>query len=239
MSALSSSSEARTEPPSDSRIDEARAQGHVPRAEIVGMAAIWLALVGGFSLFSRDLTDFVRSTLREPLLAIVRGETPSVADWALTLLGRVGATAASVLLLCAFSALLARAVAQGFTFRVGRPARATRFAPVARTRWISASLAVLSMGIVLGITIPELLRVQVTSLLPTLSLLTSRLASVLALVAVLDALLARTAWWRSLWMTRHERRTEEREAYGTPELRAARERLRRESQAESPVGSRP
>jgi len=239
MSALSSSSEARTEPPHDSRIDEARAQGHVPRAELVGMAAIWLGLVGGLSLFSRDLTDFVQSSLRQPLLAIVRGEKPAIADWPLTLLGRVGATVASVLLLCAFSALLARAVAQGCTFRVGRPARVKRFAPMARTRWISASLACLCIGVVLGIAIPELLRAEVTSLLPMLSALTFRLASVLALVAVLDALLARTAWLRSLWMTRHERRAEEREAYGTPELRAARERLRRESHAESPIGSRP
>jgi len=239
MSGPSSSSEARTEPPSDSRIDEARAQGHVPRAELVGVAAIWLVLVGALSLFSRHLTDFVQSTLREPLLAIVSGDRPAIAAWPLRLLGRVGATWASVLVLCAFCALLARAVAQGFTFRVGRPARAKRFAPMARTRWISAGLSALCIGAMLGIAAPTLLRTETPSLLPTLSVLAFRLAGVLALVALLDALLVRTAWWRSLWMTRHERRTEEREAYGTPELRAARERLRRESHAESPLGSRP
>jgi flagellar biosynthesis protein FlhB len=49
----------------------------------------------------------------------------------------------------------------------------------------------------------------------------------LSACALVDAFLARAAFFRSLWLTRREHREEQREAYGSPELRAERERLRR------------
>ena len=65
-----------------------------------------------------------------------------------------------------------------------------------------------------------------------LTTLTLRLVAVLLLLSLIDAALSRAAWWRSLWMTRRERKAEDREAYGSPELHAARARIRRETQAE-------
>ena len=53
------------------------------------------------------------------------------------------------------------------------------------------------------------------------------LAVALALVAVIDVASARTAFLRALWMTRQELREEQREAYGSPELRGARAAVRR------------
>ncbi len=239
MSAPSSSSEARTEPPSDSRIAEARAQGHVPRAEFVGLAVIWLILVGAFAFLSLGLIDVVQTMLRAPLQSIADGVTPSIAELPFVVFRRVGVTWAGVLLLCMISALLARAVAQGFTFRVGQPVRAKRFAPVVRTRWLSACLLALVAAVVFACAMPDVLRAEVASLVPTLLRFAFRLAAVLVLVAIVDVLLARTAWWRSLWMTRHQRRLEEREAHGTPELRSARDRLRHESRTEWLLRSRP
>jgi type III secretory pathway component EscU len=65
--------------------------------------------------------------------------------------------------------------------------------------------------------------------------LLTRLALALSALAVIDTAFARAAFFRALWQTRREYTAEQREAYGSPELRAARERVRHESAREESV----
>jgi hypothetical protein len=55
-----------------------------------------------------------------------------------------------------------------------------------------------------------------------------RLSALSALLSVLDVVLARAGFMRSLWLTRREHLDDQREAYGAPEMRTERARLRRE-----------
>ena len=92
-------------------------------------------------------------------------------------------------------------------------------------------VSALSVSVVLGANLAQALRAETATLRSLLTAWGFSMAAVLVLLALVDAALSRAAFWRSLWMTRRERNAEDREAYGSPELRAARERIRRETQA--------
>ncbi len=232
MPATSSSSQARTEPPSASRAAEARAHGHAPRAELASLAAAFLALVWLFARFSELLVRSLQTLLTEPLRRLSQGMAVALEPQGFAALSLFGPMLAAGLALCFVCMLLARSVAQGgvrFSLRALSPRK--HFDKVGSTRWLSALLACVMCSVLIGITLPAALRVQPIDLQEMLTRVAFRLAAALVLLALIDAALARAAWWRSLWMTRRERSAEEREAYGSPELRARRERIRREPHA--------
>lgn len=231
MSATSTS-EARTEPPADSRIHEARAQGHVPRAELAGVVAVFLTLTLLLAVSRERLLEALRSLLREPLRALAAGEVPSLQDALLGAMARLGSSLLFVLSCCLLSVVATLVLAQGVRFRLAVGASKARFAKVESTRIVRIALSGLVCFAAFAGGLFDLLRVLPSELSALLVAGALRFSLLLSLLAVVDTLLSRAAWWRSLWMTRRDRLREEREAFGTPEMRAARQRLRREDRTQ-------
>jgi flagellar biosynthesis protein FlhB len=233
MSAPSSTSQARTEKPSESRVHEARAHGHAPRAELMGLAAAFLTLSLLLVSFGERITHALQALLREPLRAAAHGEHIPLDQQLATVRAWFGPWLASGLALCFVTIVIARSLAQGgFNFSLRALAPRKRFDKIASTRWLSGLIGVALLCVVIGIALPAALRAEPAEFQPLLTTLALRLVAVLLLLALIDAALSRAAWWRSLWMTRRERKAEDREAYGSPELHAARARIRREMQVE-------
>jgi flagellar biosynthesis protein FlhB len=82
----------------------------------------------------------------------------------------------------------------------------------------------------------EFVRVAPGTAGPAASRWLLRASALAALISVLDIVLARTAFLRSLWLTRREHLDDQREAYGSPEMRTARAQLRRETSQSSLEG---
>jgi hypothetical protein len=226
--------EARPYPPSEQRIAEARRAGHVPRTSLVAFAALWGGLSLGLAwcapafqrrggaLFARALSECCSGAARgggargpwspEHLL---RQELP----------GLVG----PLLLCCAGAwllALCACGVAQGMALRwpfARAPRRRFARAAAPRIPRLLAGLLSLACGFA---GLRELLAAEPDQLGATLSRAALRLGAAWIACAVIDAALARGAFFRALWLTRREQRDEQREVHGAPELRAARAQAR-------------
>jgi hypothetical protein len=134
----------------------------------------------------------------------------------------------AVLVCCWGAMLLGLLVAQGSARFVpfSRPGklRLDRARPPRTARALAFSITLVATASVLHAS----LRVTESSLSSLVSSWLIRLAGCLGACALVDAALARAHFFRSLWMTRREHLDELREAYGSPELRSARERVRRE-----------
>jgi flagellar biosynthesis protein FlhB len=218
--------QARTEPPSEARIADARAARHVPRAELVPRASAWCVAVVLLLAFAGQLVNGFQGMVRA---ALATAAAPERAPLAEPLHGPLTALALGVgilLVALAFFMLLAQATAQGFVFspRRRRPRRA--FGHVSRTSWLSTALGVVALAVVLGTLLHSALRVEPDSFAALLWAFASRAGLLLVLVSLLDAVLSRASWWRSLHLTRREAADELREAYGSAALHAARERAR-------------
>jgi type III secretory pathway component EscU len=218
--------EARIHPPSEQRLSEARRQGHVPRAPLVGLFATWAALLLGLSLAAPSLMRALAALLRLPLEASARGHSLALAElWHAAGLQLVSACA--LVLLFAFAALaLGTLIAQGTAFGFALDARLCP-PPLALGR-TARGLFALGLPIIalqLGV---RALRAELAQLAPLLRDFALYAAAYLAACALLDAALARAAHVRSLWLTHSEHKQEQREAYGSPEVRRVRDRLRRE-----------
>ncbi len=232
MSVTSSPHEASTEPPSESRLHEARAQGHVPRVELAGLAAAALVLTFALTGFTAAFSQPLHMLITAPLEALAEAREPTLELGAWAACEQIGRLLASCLLACCVGVVLARGLGQGFGFSLRALAPRRRFAPIASTRAVSGLLSCFGCGVAFLSVVPVALRVETADVTELLSGLSLRLVVVLALLSLVDTFLSRAAWLRSLWMTRRERALEAREAYGIPELRAARERVRRESRTE-------
>ncbi len=232
MSAPSSTSQARSEPPSASSAEEARAHGHVPRADLAGPAAAWLALALLLTNYGNRFVLRLQNLLRDSLQTAATDPMPALGQQSSIAIETFGPMLALALVLCLGAMIVARSVAQGgIGFSLPWFTRRKHFDKVKHTRWLTGLLAAVLCTVVVGSALPAALRVETTELGPVLQSSAWRLAAAFALLAWIDAALTRAAWWRSLWMTRRERKEEEREAYGSPELRAARAHIRRETLA--------
>jgi len=216
-------------PPSASRIEEARATGLAPRPLLVGLAGGCSALLLCVAWQASAVIGALRALLQEPLHALAEGrarQAETLAQEALRTLAYQGAITAGALLLGTACAAL---VAQGPSF--GWPAASKgrgRFAEPAPARSVPF-LAGIVLVVVAGSLLPDLLWVAPAGVGAQLPRLVTRVALFLAALAIIDAALARAAFFRALWLSRREQRDEHREAYGSPEIRATRERIRRES----------
>jgi len=120
-------------------------------------------------------------------------------------------------------------LAQGFVF--SWPQRSRRRFQRARPSYVGAALwSIAVCGLLLG-SVHEALWLEPAGVSPLLARWWVR-ASVIALgVALVDASFARVQFFRALWLTRREQQDELREAYGSPQLRAARAQARQASRA--------
>src|SRR4051794_18189700 len=105
--------EARTYPPSDQRIAEARRAGHVPRSSFVGFTALLAGLSWGLDAWGEGFLGRLGALWRDLLEQLARGQTPEASQ---VLLERVPQTLWPLLAVLAGIFVLAVAlvfVAQG------------------------------------------------------------------------------------------------------------------------------
>ncbi len=218
--------QARTEPPSEARIADARAARHLPRAELVPRASVWCVAAVLLFALAEELATRCQGMLRTALEAAAHPERAPLAE---PLHGPVTKLALGVgvlLIAMAFFMLLTQATAQGFVFSLWRRRPRRAFGKLWRTSLLSTALGIVALAVVLGTLLHAALRVEPHSFAELLWAFASRAGLVLVLVSLLDAVLSRASWWRSLHLTRREAADELREAYGSTALRAARERTR-------------
>jgi flagellar biosynthesis protein FlhB len=207
-------------PPSASRIEEARSSGLAPRPVLVGLAGGFMALTLCALWQWPALAASLRALLRLPLAELEHGRP----EQALRSVAWQGASVAIVVFACSAGALF---LAQGPSF--GWPGRRrARFDEPRPVRSVLL-LAGVVLVVVLGSLLRDLLWATPDNLAALFTRLLLRTALALTALAVIDSAFARAAFFRALWLTRREQRDEQREAYGSPEIRATRERIRRES----------
>jgi flagellar biosynthesis protein FlhB len=221
-----STSEARTEPPHASQAEQARSAGHWPRAELAGFTAACVMVSALLNGFADRLSTLLKERWSTPLRELAQGHAPRLDSQVHLTLERFGRLLLAALALTWLAIVLARGVAQGFTFVLSRRTRRTRFGKLSSSRATSTALWALASTVAMATSLRVSLSATVNELPSLLSSLALRASGLFVLVALCDTWLARADFWRSLWMTRSERRREEREAYGNTEMRAARERAR-------------
>jgi flagellar biosynthesis protein FlhB len=220
--------QARTEAPSEQRSAEAHAFGHVPRTVLVGVAVAFASSSALLSWLHRPLANDLAALLRAPLLALARSDR---IDAAAHLRQAFFAFAPQLMLLllgAGVASALSLAIVQGFRFRVLRAKPRHPFAKPASSRAVTALLTALGTALVIALGIHDALWTAQQELAAVFMNTALRLSIALLLIAACDAALARAAFWRSLWMTRQQRRDEDRQAFGSPEMKTERERARRE-----------
>jgi flagellar biosynthesis protein FlhB len=221
-------SQARTYPPSEQRIAAARRAGSGPRVAITGLVGSVLGLCLGLWGWGTALWAQCLALFQGPLAAFSHGEPAVASHWLQHAWLAVGSRLLLILACTWSAASLSLFLAQGPAVALpwARPERRFPTLTPPRTARALAALVVLLVALTL---LPQSLR---ASALPRVDSLfhtwRERLVGLLVACAVVDAALARALFFRSLWMTRREHRDELREAYGSPEIRAARERVRRE-----------
>jgi flagellar biosynthesis protein FlhB len=217
---------ARIHPPSEQRVADARRAGLAPRPALAGFAAAWFALAAGLQLRGPVLWQQVEDLWRRPLEALALRDAGRARALAFSLLADIAGHCALLLAAAAACATLVAWLAQGPHF--GLPVRARRpFQQPARSP-LAGALAGLAACAVFAALLSPALWLEPAGVALVLTRFAAYMAVVLALAAVVDVALARTAFLRALWMTRQELQDEQREAYGSPELRRARANIRRE-----------
>ena len=212
--------------PSEPRIREARASGHAPRAELAGFSAALVVVLGcACWLGPRGGRALVRM-LDAPLLSVARGRFGDAATQAAALARGVVRDMVLVLAAVLVAATLARAVAQRPSFarmgstRLGFPP--LRVSRTAQALWCAGLL------FCLGDALHDVVLLDLASVAPAAARLATNLALVTVGCAVVDAAFARARFFASLFLTRREYLDAQREAVGSPELRAARARARQQ-----------
>jgi flagellar biosynthesis protein FlhB len=213
--------------PSATRVAEARRAGLGPRLSVAGFAAAWVALAAYSRISGSALWRALAGLLRRPLEALAQGNAARARELAFTALGEIAAQLALLLALVVVCVALVLWLAQGPHF--GLPTRPRRHFDRPARSFIAAVLAGLVVCALFAALLSPALWLEPAGLAGLLSHFLAYVALALALVAVIDVASARTVFLRALWMTRQELKEETREAYGSPELRSARERVRRES----------
>ena len=218
-------------PPTAARVAEARAAGLAPRLGVGGMCVALLALALLQARALPSLWQRLGALSSAPLEAWTRGD----ASLALQLGQALALDAARALALL----LAAMTLAVGFCLWLLQgpvvvwPRRPRRSFRRARVSLLPHVLFTLGLTLLLGLCLVDAVWLEPGDLTALWSRWWGRVALLVGGVLVLDAALARERFYRALWLTRREQREEWREAYGAPELRAARAE-QRASRAQEP-----
>lgn len=205
---------------------DARRAGLAPRPALAGLAALWIALAAGLRIAGPGIWARVADLWRRPLEALARGDAARAGGVARALVVEIAGQVALLSLAAAACAALLVWLAQGPHFAL--PSRARRpFERPARS-WLGSALAGLAACALFAAFLSPALWLEPAGVAELLWRFAAWLGLLLALAAAVDIVGARTAFLRALWMTRQELQDEQREAYGSPELRRARAHLRRE-----------
>lgn len=219
--------DSKIDPPSASRIEQARSLGSAPRPVLVGLAGGFAALALCLAFWGPTLVRGLSVLLRAPLEAFAEGKPERAWRLVLPALRTLAVHALLISIACFVASALALFVAQGPSF--GWPGRGRgQFSEPEPVRGLTL-LAGLVLLVVLASLLREALWVEPAGVSTLFGRLFTRVGLALCALAVIDAAFARAAFFRALWLTRREQRDEQREAYGSPEIRATRARIRRES----------
>jgi len=218
--------EAKIHPPSRSRIAEARAAGVLPRPLLIGLSASLCALAACVRTFAATFSERLARLMREPLEALTRGDFARALELARA---EIAPLARSLgLSLCAIAAALVVAylLAQGPQLGFARQKRRAFSEP--RLSFTASALAIVGIAALCAFQLRDALWLAPAEFPAFAARLLLQAAALFAALALIDAAFARAAFFRALFLTRRELREEQREAFGAPELRAARARARRE-----------
>jgi hypothetical protein len=218
--------EAKIHPPSPSRIAEARAAGLAPLPRLSGLALAVLGLLLLQRQLAPELWRGLGALLRGPLALLTRGDPAQALVEAGALLGQLGQQLALALGFVTAWTALGLALIQGPVFVWPRRARRPLQGP--RPSWLSAALGSLGLGALLAFCLVDALWLTPEALAPLLSRWGLRLGGLALGLLLLDAAVARERFFRVLWLTRRQQRDAWREAFGAPELRAARAERKRD-----------
>ncbi len=218
---------ARPHPPSEQRIAEARAAGHLPRAPLTGLAAALLGLFLCASLLGPRIVHLCRELFEAPLTLSAHGKLAEA-------LARAGASVRELFGLVALAGLalfasvvLGVGLAQGLAFAPLASPRARAFARLSPDRTAGALFA-LGLTLLAALSLADALWLERATLGSFARSWAERVALLGLACVVIDASFARARFFASLWLTRREYFDEQREAFGAPEIRAARARARRD-----------
>jgi flagellar biosynthesis protein FlhB len=217
--------EAPIHPPTPSRVAEARAAGLAPLLSASGLFGAVLVLATLQAGLVPELWRRLGGLVRIPLEAWIRGDASQALPLAQTLAVAVARAVASSLAAIGLCVAFGLWLAQGPVVRWPRRPRHTFRRP--RVSRLPRLFFALGLALLLGLCLVDAVWLRPSQLASLLSGWWTRVALLCAGLWVLDAALARERFFRALWLTRSEQRDEWREAYGAPELRAARAEVRR------------
>jgi flagellar biosynthesis protein FlhB len=172
------------------------------------------------------------------LQAFVQGDVERALQLSRAHVGELGLTLLWLALLVVACAALVGVVVQGPVFvwprRARRPFERPRPSYVAAALWCLAlcGLLLFSLRDAFWLELASGSGADPRASTPLITLLArwwTNATSIALGVSLVDAGFARAQFFRALWLTRREQRAEMREAYGSPELRAARAQARHAS----------
>lgn len=241
----------RTEPASERRLAQARAEGHVPRSAELSSLLVLAAMAGGLALWGARL--FTR--LQDLMAAHFRGVAQLSPESSFTLMQEMGLEVFPFLAALFVAGLVAPMLLSGWVFsprviqfngeRLNPLSRLLRlFSPNGLFDGLKAVLSFLVVGALLAwffqVHLNDLAKLSALPFAEAVTLAGSLLMKGLLLllgVVFLAALLdAPWQWWRylkGLAMTRAEVLAEAREAEGSPELKARIRARQRRAQKEA------
>ncbi len=245
------SNTSRTEPASERRLAQARAEGHVPRSAELSSLLVLAAMAGGLALWGARL--FTR--LQDLIAAHFRGVAQFSPESVLSLMQQMALEAFSFLAVLFLAGLIAPMLLSGWVFaprviqfngeRLNPLSRLIRFfSPNGLFDGLKALLSFLVAGTLLAWFFQaHLIDLAKLSALPFAEavalageLLLKGLLMLLGVVFLATLLDAPWQWWRylkGLAMTRAEVLAEAREAEGSPELKARIRARQRRTQQET------
>jgi type III secretory pathway component EscU len=224
--------EAKIHPPSRSRVADARAAGLAPRPLLVGLSAALFALASCVHSFGRSVAQDLATLLSAPLDALAHGESRAALDPIAPVIGRLLRTTAGAMLGVAVCVVLGLLLAQGSAFAF--PRANTRRLAAPRVSLEATLLAIVGLLVLCSFALFSALWLEPMQWPDFGARFLRQLAALFLGLAIVDAAFARTAFFRALFLTRRELREEQREAYGAPELRAARATARQQIADEEP-----
>jgi type III secretory pathway component EscU len=218
--------EAKIHPPSRSRIAEARASGVLPRPLLIGVSAALLALSLFVRAFGPAFARPLQALLHAPLDRFAHGESAPNVDQAVPHIAALLHSSALALGAVAACVILGALLAQGAQFGFARRNRRRFSAPkLSLEASLLAIVGVLALG---AFNVIDALWLELGAFPAFVERLCAQLAALFLALALIDAAFARAAFFRGLFLTRRAQREEQREAFGAPELRAARAKARQQ-----------
>jgi type III secretory pathway component EscU len=190
------------------------------------------ALASWLHFFGRPLALNLVRLLEMPLDAFAHNESAAalrlVAPLIADVLRQVALGALAVVVSVALGSLLAQGV------QLSLPRATTRRFTAPKLSLEASLLAIVGLLGLASFSLFDALWLEPADLLGFAVRGLNQLALLFFALAIIDAAFARAQFFRALYLTRRELREEQREAFGAPELRAARASARRQLSREQP-----